>query len=183
MKKIVLTFGLLSGGIVSVLLILALLLMEGNTMDYDSGELVGYASMIVALSLVFFGIKSFRDNVQSGTIKFWKAMHVGVLITLVASLLYATTWEVYYQADSELRSTFMAKYTEHVTNKMKEKGASAVEIEKKVQEMQQLSELYKNPFFRFGITLLEILPVGILVTLVSATILRKKAVLPAEKAA
>jgi hypothetical protein len=181
MKKIVLTFGLLSGGVVSAIMLIALAMMKGKSMDFDSGEVLGYASMIVALSLVFFGIKSFRDNVQNGSIRFWKGMQVGTLITLIASLMYSTTWEVYYQADSELRSTFMSNYTEHLVKKMKERGASETEVEAKVREMQEMSALYENPFIRFGFTLLEILPVGILITLISATILRKKTVLPAEK--
>jgi hypothetical protein len=135
--------------------------------------------MVIALSMIFFGIKSYRDNYQNGAIKFGKGFQVGMLITLVATLIYALAGETYYQIDPEGQAAFMDKYADHHINKMRENGASSAAIDQEVKEMAALKEMNKNPFIRFGITLAIILPVGIVVTLISAAVLRRKEILPA----
>ncbi len=179
MRRVTLIFGLLAGAIISVFLVIGIALWENGVMTFDISELVGYGTMVIALSMVFFGIKSYRDNYQNGAIKFWKGIQVGMLITLIASLMYAITWETYNQASPASSASFMEKYSAHYINKMKEKGASSVEIDEAVKNMDNMREMYKNPVIRFGITLMEILPVGIIITLISAAILRKKELLPA----
>jgi hypothetical protein len=174
MRKVTLTYGLLAGAIISVLMLLGIALWEHGAINFDHSELIGYGSMVIALSMIFFGIKSYRDNYQNGAIKFVKGLQVGALITLVASLMYAATWETYYRANTEIQTSFMAKYTDHTLNKMKAKGASPAEIDQKAKEMADMAEMYKNPVIRFGFTLLEILPVGILITIVCAAGLRRK---------
>ena len=177
MRKVVLTFGLIAGAIISIFLIVAMALWEQGILTFDSSEFIGYASMIIALSMVFFGIKSYRDNYQNGVIKFLRGLQVGILISLVASLMYAAVWEVYYQTNREVRAGFMDKYVDHCINKMKNEGASQAEVDQKVKEMTDMKEMYKNPLIRFGMTLFEIFPVGVLITLISAAILRRKEVL------
>lgn len=179
MRNIILKYGLVAGGIVSVVLLLGTALwIDKGTSGFEYGELIGYASMILALSLVFFGVKSYRDNYQNGVISFGKSFQVGILITLIASFMYAGTWEGYYQAKPELSDTFMEKYTEQYLSKMKAQGASEAEIQKQTETMAVWKEKYKNPLLRFGMTLVEILPVGIIITLISAAILRRKVALP-----
>ncbi len=179
MRKVVLIFGLLAGTIVSIFLFVSTALMKEGTINFDNGEIVGYATMIIALSMIFFGIKSYRDNYQNGAITFGKGFQVGILITLVASLMYALSWETYYQTQPDDQPSFMDKYVEHSINKMRDDGASETEIKLATQEMENMAELYKNPLIRFGFTLVEILPVGLLITLISAGLLRKRAFLPA----
>jgi len=179
MRKVILTFGLLSGVVISVLMLLGMMLLEKGVLNFDNTELVGYGSMVIALSMVFFGIKSYRDNYQNGAIKFTKGLQIGLLITLVASVMYAATWETYYQSRPEVRATFLDKYAEHYTNKMRAKGVAAAEIDEQIKSMEQMKELYKNPAIRFGMTVMEILPVGLIITLLSAAILRRKELLPA----
>jgi hypothetical protein len=174
MRKVTLTYGLLAGAIISVLMLLGFALWESGAINFDNSELIGYGSMVIALSMIFFGIKSYRDNYQNGAIKFVKGLQVGALITLIASLMYAVTWETYYQTNTEVQASFMAKYTDHTLNKMKAKGASPDEIEQKAKQMADMAKMYENPLIRFGITLLEILPVGIVITLISAAVLRRK---------
>lgn len=174
MRKIILTYGLLAGVIVSVLMLISLSLWHNDAVNFDNSELIGYASMVVALSVIFFGIKAYRDNHQNGALKFVKGLQVGLLITLVASLLYAGTWETYYRTNPKVQASFIDKYTEHSLNKMKAAGASSVEIEQKAKQMASMAEMYKNPLIRFGMTMLEILPVGIAVTLICAAALRRK---------
>ena len=175
MKKIVLTFGLISGAISAGLMWLMMGLFKTGTVNFDNGEIFGYTTMIVALSMVFFGIKSYRDT-NGGKIGFWKGVQVGILISLISAACYAVSWEVYYRTSG---GDFMQEYTAHYIEKMKEKGAPAEEIEKTQKDMAYFAEMYKNPIVRFGMTLLEILPVGILVTFISAALMRRREMLPA----
>jgi hypothetical protein len=179
MRKVTLTYGLLSGAIISVLMLLAIVLWGKGVINFDNSMFIGYASMVIALSMIFFGIKSYRDNYQNGAIKFVKGLQVGMLITLIAALMYAATLETYFQTNPEILAAFMDKYADYHINKMKEKGASPAEIDQTVKEMTGLKEKYKNPVIRFGITLFLILPVGIAITLFSAAVLRRKEFLPA----
>lgn len=176
MKRIVITNGIIAGIIVSVIMVSTHPLIEKGIVDMDYGMVIGYTSMVISLSMVFFGIKTYRDQHGEGTITFWKAFQIGILITLIASLMYAITWEAYYNL---MASDFMEKYTEHYISGLAEEGASAAELEAARQQMAESAEMYKNPFIRFGFTLREILPVGLVITLISAGLLRKKEILPA----
>lgn len=176
MKRIIIINGIVAGVIVSVIMVSQLLLMNKGVVNMDSGMIIGYTSMVISLSMVFFGIKSYRDQHQNGAITFWKAFQIGILISIIATLMYAITWEIYYNTSA---TDFMEKYTEHYLNRLESKGATAAEMEAARQEMAASSEMYKNPIIRFGITIMEMLPVGILITLISAGLLRKREVLPA----
>src|SRR5262245_19211690 len=123
MRKVILTFGLLAGAIVSLLILIGIVLWEGTGKVLVDTELVGYATMVIALSMIFFGTKSYRDNSQSGAIRFWKGFQVGILITLVASLMYTITWETYMQVRPAGYQAFIDYYVECQINKKKEKGA------------------------------------------------------------
>ena len=175
MRKIVITYGLISGAIITCLLLFSMYLWGKGIINFDNGEYFGYGSMLVALSMVFFGIKSFRDNQNGRSIGFWKGAQVGILISLLASFVYAAGWEIYMQISPQ--NNFIEEYAAHYVSKLKEKGASQEEIDKTTNEMASMQQMYKNPIIRFGMTLFEILPVGIVVTLVSAAILRKKEIL------
>ena len=122
MKKIVITYGLISGAIITFLLLLSMYLWGKGIINFDNGEYFGYGSMLVALSMIFFGIKSFRDNQNGKSIGFWKGAQVGILISLLASFVYAGGWEVYMQVSPE--NKFMEEYTEHYLAKLKEKGTA-----------------------------------------------------------
>lgn len=178
MKKIVLTFGLISGAIAAALMWLLVTFVKNDGIDFDNAMIWGYATMVIALSLVFFGIKSYRDN-NGGRITFLKGLQVGILISLLSAVCYAATWEVYYPT---VGAEFMQKYTTYYLDKMRKDGASDAEVEKARVEGERFMELYRNFFVRFAMTLMEILPVGVIVTLVSAALLRKRDILPAEPA-
>lgn len=179
MRKTVLTFGSISGVMIVILVAIHMSLWKAGVVNFDNGELFGYGSMIIALSMVFFGVKSFRDKHQNGSIRFGKAFMIGLFITLLASAFYVAGWEVYYQADDQWRETFMDQYAEHSLGRMREGGATEQQIDEARQQMSELKELYQIPVIRLAFTLIEILPVGLLVSLISAAILRKKEVLPA----
>jgi len=179
MRKIVLIYGALSGIIMVCLTVVNMTLLEKGIMTFDNSEVIGYGSMIVVLSLIFFGIKSYRDNHRNGKISFGKGLQVGMLIAAVATVMYASGWEVYFRNASGVEETFMDKYTEFCIAKLKHEGAPQEEIDKTLKEMTEMKEMYKNPIIRFGITMTEILPVGIVIALISAAVLRKREVLPA----
>ena len=175
MKKIVLTFGLISGAIAAGLMWLMMALWKAGAVNLDNGEWFGYATMIVSLSMVFFGIKSYRDN-NGGAIGFWKGVQVGLLITLISALCYGLSWEIYYQTSS---GSFIEEYSAHYLEKMRAGGAPADQIEQAAKQMADFAQMYKNPVIRFAITLMEILPVGFVVTLISAALMRRRELFPA----
>lgn len=180
MKKIVIIYGLIAGTIVGGLMLLTMPLWDTGVLTFDNGHLVGYTTMVIALSMVFFGIKSFRDNHSAGTITFGKGVLIGILITGIASVMYALAWEISY---SNMGDEFIGKMTEHYFEEMKTEGATEAELIKAREEWAGFSEMYKNPLIRFAITLTEILPVGLAITLLSAALLRKKQFLPSSPAA
>lgn len=175
MKRIILTYGLAAGAIVGSVMLVTMPLYANGTFDFSNGEWVGYSSMVVALSMVFFGVKSYRDKYKNGAISFGKAAQVGMLITAVAAVIYALTWEVCY---SQISEEFTTKMTTSYFEKMEKEGTSGAELEKAKADWVEFSEMYKNPLIRFGVTLTEILPVGIILTLLSAGLLQRKEFLP-----
>jgi hypothetical protein len=176
MKKIIITNGLIAGAIVSLMFVVTYPLHEKGIINYDNGMIVGYTSMVIALSTIFFGIKTHRDQNLNGSIKFMQALKIGLLISVVAGVIYALFWEVYYNT---VASDYLEKYAVHYVEKMKSSGATNTEIEQVKAEMADMAEMYKNPLVRFGFTLMEILPVGILISLISAGLLKKRQILPA----
>lgn len=178
MKKIVITFGLISGVIVSALGWTIASLCYWGFIDFDQAEIIGYTSMLIALSMVFFGIKSYRDNYSGGTITFFKGVQVGLLISLVSAVVYCFGSVGYTVANPGFQEVFVEKYTEHTVANMQADGASQPEIDKAKEDIVQMQKLLENPFIYFAIALIEILPVGIIVTFICAALLRRSEVLP-----
>lgn len=175
MKKIVITYGLIAGVILGAMFFVTAPLYDKGIVNFDNGMLIGYTTMVVALSLVFFGVKSYRDNQRNGAITFGKAFQVGILITLLASVCYALSWEVAYHTVSK---GYSEKFTGHYIEKVKKEGKTEAEVNTAIKEMEEFKAVYENSFIRFAMTLMEILPVGLIITLISAALLRKKEFLP-----
>lgn len=164
------TFGLIAGIIVTTLMLISMPLMGNGTISFENGELFGYTSMIIALSMIYFGVRSFRDNHNNGVLSFGKGFQVGILIAAIAAVIYASGWEVYVNTSS---GDFMEQYTTQTLEQMEKEGASVTEIEEMRVEMDSMAEMYKNPVIRFGMTLMEIVPVGLIITLLSAFLLKR----------
>jgi len=175
MRKIVLIYGLIAGAVVSGMLVISQPLLRQGIINYENGMIVGYTSMVIALSVIFFAVKTFRDQYGDGKISFGTAFKIGMLITLVASILYASTWEVYYNTAGR---DFMEQFNAYHLEKMRKQGASETEMTTAKQKMDAFSETYKNPFIRFGLTMLEISPVGVVISLLCAALLRRKEIVP-----
>ena len=169
MRKIVLTFGLISGAILSAMMLITVPFQD--QIGFDKGAIIGYTTMVLAFLMVFFGVKSYRDNVAGGKVTFGRAFKVGLLITAVASVCYVATWEVIYY---ELAPDFGDKYAAHAIEKAKISGATDAQIAEQTKQMAQFKEMYKNPLVNIAYTMLEPLPVGILFTLVTAVVLSRK---------
>lgn len=132
---------------------------------------VGYSAMILAFSLVFVGVKNFRDKENAGIITFGKAFQIGFLIALIASTMYVVTWLVDYYF---FIPDFMEKFCTQAIETAKANGASNAEIKAQTAEMENYKEMYKNPLGVIFLTYMEILPVGLVVSLISALILKRQ---------
>lgn len=176
MERIVLTFGLISGFVLATLTAILLTLVLTGTLDLEQSEVVGYSTMVLSFTLVFFGIRSYRENVAGGIITFGRAFKVGILIALITCAVYVIAWEIAYY---NFLPDFTDRYAAIAIERMREKGASEAEIAQTVKQMARFKELYANPFINVGITFLEVFPVGLIVTLISAGILRRSSPQPA----
>jgi hypothetical protein len=145
----------------------------------DHSVILGYSIMLVALSMVFVGVKQYRDKILGGVIRFWPAVGVGLGIAAVASLFYVLGWEAYMYATDY---SFMRAYVESTIAAKQAAGASAAEIAKFTAEMKAFEAQYANPLFRMAMTLTEIAPVGLLMAFLSAALLRKSNFMPAKAA-
>lgn len=177
MPRYVLIYGVIAGAIsISVLI-------AGLAYDFSghTGSMwFGYLVMLIALSLVFAGIKRFRDVECGGVIRFGRAFGLGAAIAAVAGLIYVAGWEMYLAATGW---DFMGDYSRSILDKMRADGASAAAIAAKSAEMQTMAEGYKNPLIRMPMTFAEIFPVGLLMALIAAALLRNPAILPARRPA
>jgi hypothetical protein len=174
MKKNIIIYGVIAGIVVSILMLSTTNYVshcEGSV-DYDTSMLIGYASMLISLSLVFVGTRNYRDKYNGGVISFGKAFKIGILIVLLASTIYVVAWLVDYYF---FIPDFLDKYAAHTLDKLKASGASQIEIEKETKEMADFAGMYKNPLINAMMTYTEILPVGLVVTLISSLILKRKA--------
>ena len=168
MKKVVLVFGLISGAISSAMMFLTLPFIKNGSLK--NGEIIGYTAIFLSFLLVFFGIRSYREN-AGGTITFGRATAVGLLITLISCAFYVASWEIIY---FKVMPDFGDKYAARTIDAMREKGASQAAIAAKKKEMEKMKAMYDNPFINAAITFIEPFPVGLVVTLVSAAILRRR---------
>lgn len=172
MNRIVFTLGSIGGIILVVMLALSLTFMKDEMSEQTMhfGEIVGYATMIISLSLIFVGIRKFRDQHLGGQISFGEGFKIGILITLVASIIYVIGWMI---LSNWLAPDFMERYAEFTIKELEEKGSSAQEIADARATMENYIKAYKNPLIKAGMTFMEVFPVGLGITLISAFMLKK----------
>lgn len=170
MKRIVLVFGLISGVISSTMMFLTLPLIHRGTINHSNGLWIGYTSIFLSLLLVFFGIRSYREQ-HGGAISFWRGFSVGILITLISCVFYIVSWEILY---FNFMPDFAESYTRWAVDSARAKGASDAAIADIVKQMAQMKKILDNPLTNAMYTFIEPFPVGLLVTIVSAAILRRR---------
>jgi hypothetical protein len=169
MKKTILTFGLISGAISS--LVMVAIVPFADRIGFERGPVIGYTSIVLSFLLVFFGIRSYRDSLGNGQITFLKAFAVGISITLISCVCYVVTWEVIYY---NFLPDFWDKYGAHLVEKLRASGASEAAVQARLQEVAKYRELYKNPLFNALLTFIEPFPIGLVITLISALVLRRR---------
>lgn len=169
MKKVIITCGLISGAIVAALMAINMMLCT-SSFDFERSEVLGYASIILAFSLIFVGIKIFRDKHNGGIISFGKAFKIGLFISLIATAVHVGVWAIEYHT---LYPDFMEQYASHMIDKMKTSGASQATIDSSIKEMAVWGERYKNPIFFILMTAMETMPAGLIISLISALILKR----------
>ena len=142
-----------------------------DQIGFDKSYIIGYTTMVLAFLMVYFGVRSYRDNVAGGKVSFGRALSVGLIITAIASVCYVATWQLVYY---KLAPDHLAKWSAYEVDKAKKAGATDAQIAEKTKEMAELNEKLKNPLVNIAFTFLEPLPVGILITLVTAGVLSRK---------
>lgn len=173
MKKNILIYGVIAGIVVSILMFFNVNYMgQAGKTSYNTSVLLGYTSMLIAFSLVYVGIRNYRDKYNEGVISFGKAFKIGILIVLIASTFYVVAWLIDYYF---FVPDYMEKYSTHILGELKASGASQTEINKETKKMADMVTMLKNPLFNAMMTYAEILPVGLIVTLISSLILKRKA--------
>ena len=172
MKKTVLTFGLISGGIMTVMMFATLPFTDSAWLQSHS-MVIGYTTIVLSFMLVFFGIRSYRENIGGGTITFGRAFAVGILITLISSVLYVVTWEIMYFGVPSFGERFVTMCVAHIKNS----GASPEAIQTQLNQLKYLD----NPFINAALTFTEPFPIGLIITLISGLILKKKPRSPAAE--
>jgi hypothetical protein len=174
--KNILVFGLIAGVVVAIPMLLMATVLKGHP-PLAWSMLVGYATMLIALSAVFVGIKRYRDVELGGVIRFWPALALGLGISVVASVLYVFAWEL---TVAVTHMDFATGYANALIKQKQAAGVTGPALEQFVQEMEKFKSDYANPLFRLPMTFIEIFPVGVLVSLVSAALLRNTRFLAAR---
>ncbi|WP_422345893.1 DUF4199 domain-containing protein [Parasphingorhabdus sp.] len=175
MLKIILVYGVISGGIVIGTMMLGLLTSGGQ--GFFASEYFGYLMMLIALSMIFIGIKRYRDLELGGVIKFLPAFGFGLAIAAIAGLIYVCVWEIYLFSTDY---AFIHEYTSGLIEAKKAEGLSGDALDKFVSEMEDMRTSYAKPYIRLPMTFMEIFPVGLIISLLSASLLRNPKLLPAK---
>ena len=178
MTNIIFLYGTMAGMVVIGVMIAVIIAAGGNPEMNDNSLFIGYLTMIVALSMIFFGVKRYRDRDLGGVIKFSPAFLMGLAIAVVAGVIYVAGWEVYMAAT---KGAYMNAYIDHYIAGEKAKGLAGPALDKLVAEMNTMMTAYNtNMPYRMGMTFMEIFPVGVIVALISAALLRNSKLLPAR---
>ena len=168
MKKTVLTFGLISAAVSSAMMLLTVPFID--RIGFDKGAVFGYTAIVLSFLLVFFGVRSYRES-NGGTLSFGRGFVVGLLITLISCAGYVVTWEFVY---FNLMPDFADKYTAYTIEHLKASGANEQAIDATTKRMEDFKRMYNNPLMNAAITFTEPFPIGLVVTLISAAVLRRK---------
>ena len=176
MLRYILVYGALPGAIVITAMIVGFTLFSGQPMT--GMEWLGFLIMFLAFSLIFVGVKRYRDTANGGVIKFMPALGLGLAMAAVAGVVYVAIWEIYLTATGH---RFIEQYTAGMIEAKKAAGVEGEKLDEIVRQMTLMAENYGDPLFRLPITFIEIFPIGLIVAVVSAAILRNPKAFPPKK--
>lgn len=171
MKKIIWTYGLAAGFISTIGYMVMLLSGEMNFDEsMENGMVYGFAAMIAAFSLIFVATLKYRKK-NGGVLSFGKAFLIGLYISLIASTVYVGVWLFNYY---NFYPDFADKYAAYQIEQMEKKGDPKDEIDAERKKMAEFAVNYKNPLFAGVVTYVEILPLSLIISLISAAALQRK---------
>src|SRR5258708_10081698 len=162
MKKIVLTCGLISGAVAAAMMLGTLPFIE--KIGFERGLILGYTTIVLAALMIFFGVRSYRENVGGGRLTFGRGVAIGILITLISNACYVGTWEIIY---FKMMPDFADKYAAHMVERAKAAGADPQKIEAKVRAANDFKKMYNNPAINMAYTFAEPFPTFLAATLLS----------------
>jgi hypothetical protein len=177
MTRLIALYGTIAGLIVAIPMIVLMVTLKGAPDHGQHGLLYGYLTMIIALTAVFLGIKHYRDKALGGVIKFSQALLLGLGISTVASVFYVIGWELSLAWSG---FDFAGSYSKAMIDTAQAKGLPPAQLQKAMADATAFATNYRNPLYRMPITFMEIFPVGVLISLISAALLRNSRVLPAR---
>jgi hypothetical protein len=169
MKRVVLRYGCIAGLILAVCMGATVPFM--HHIPNELAMAIGYTTMVIAFLMAFYGVRDYRDSVGGGVISFGRGFGIALLITLLGSVFYVVAWEIinhFFMPD------FMESYSAAVLEKARAGGATPEQLAAKAKELAEFAQMYKNPLFSAAMTLLEPLPVAVLMSLAAAAILRRR---------
>jgi len=178
MLKKILVHGLVAGLIAGASMFVFTVATSGRPPSPAYGMAIGYLTMLIALSVVFVAVKRHRDRALGGVIPFWTAFGIGLAISVVAGVVYVLVWEATLAIT---RIDFAAEYGRMLVEQQKAEGLSGAALAAFEAEMERFRTDYADPLYRLPMTFAEIFPVGVLVSLVSAALLRNPRVLPVPR--
>ena len=165
MKKITLIFGSVIGLVLTANSIIHMNMMYSNP-NYKGNDAIGYATMVIVFSVIYFGVRNYRNKHLNGKIGFSKAFKTGALICFIASAYYVVFGLLYYYL---FVPDFMDVYADFII-----RNSAPGEIEAKTAQMESFKEMSKNPLFLVLFSYFEVLPIGMIVALISAFMAKKK---------
>ena len=177
MLNLILKYGVIAGLAVGIPMSIITLSLDADAVGHW-GMAIGYTTMLIALSAVFVAIKRRRDDDQGGVIRFWPAFGMGLGISAVASVIYVVAWEA---ATAIAGIDFGKTYADMLIRQQAAKGVAGPALEAFKAQMAQFRASYADPLYRLPMTFMEIFPVGVLVSLVSAGLLRNPRFMPARR--
>jgi len=171
MKKVVITYGLIAGAVVSAFMAVSMISQKDHLENMGTGSMIiGYLGMLISFTFIFVAVKNYRDKQNGGIVSFGKAFSIGLLISLIASVMYVITWSLVYKYHMpDFMENYSAKMIANAKNTL-----SGTALEKEIASINNAKALYASPFGFVLFTLAEIFPVGLLVSLIVALVLKRK---------
>lgn len=169
MRKTVLTFGLIAGAFLALTMLSVI--PFAHRVGFAFAEVLGYTTLVVSALMVFFGVRSYRENAGGGRLTFGRGFAVGILITLIFSVIYVGTWEFVF---FKLTPDFADRYADHMVERARASGATETKIQKTIRDAEQFKVNYRKPLYNVAETFMEVLPIGLAAALISAAVLRRR---------
>jgi hypothetical protein len=165
MKKIIWLFGIIIGILLTTNSMIMISKIYSDP-DFKGNDVLGYTVLIIIFSVMYLGMRKYRNEHLEGKISFLNAFKTGAWICFIASTIYVVIGLLYYYL---FIPDFVDVFSEVVI-----RNSPAEEVDAVTAQMANFKEMYKNPLFAILISYIEVLPLGMIVALVSAFVVKRK---------